>query len=98
MDEMTKPMGEWSVEDLFEEMDSLIDLLDKKGIFSSQIYTFLKEIVLRAGPPYEVYKQFNLLQDTLEKMENYNMSEPEFIELSGRAKEIWKEIKAWCFD
>ena len=95
MDEMTKSIGEWSVEDLFEEMDSLVGLLDKKGIFSSRIYTYLKEIVLRVGPPYEVFKQFNLLQNILGKMGNYNMIESDFIELSNRAKEIWKEIKTW---
>ena len=97
MDEMAKPMGEWSVEGLFEEMDSMLDVLDKKGKFNSLIYTVLKEIILRAGPPYEVYKQFNQLRGNLETMENYNTTDPEFGELLDRVTEIWEEIKAWYF-
>ena len=53
-----KLLSEMTVDELFVEMDNFMQELAQDKGFSADIFSVIKEIVLRVGPPYEVYEKF----------------------------------------
>lgn len=92
------PISEWTVDELFIEMEEFFNYLGKGGEFQAYIFTIVKEIILRVGPPYDVYEKFAQLQSLLDQMEDIGETDPEFKSLLNQATEIWEEIKDWYFE
>ena len=93
-----KPISEWTLDELFAEMEDFLNYLGKGGEFQVDIFTIVKEIILRAGPPYEVYEKFGQLQSLLDQMEDIGETDPEFESLLNQATGIWEEIKNWYLE
>ena len=88
-----KPIGKWSVDELFAEMEDFFNYLGKGGEFRGDIFTVIKEIILRIGPSYEVYEEFGQLRSVLGQMANISEIDPKFESLLIQATGIWEEIK-----
>ena len=96
--ENKKPISEWSVDELFAEMEDFFNYLGKGGEFRAYIIVVFKEIILRVGPPYEIYEKFGQLQSLLAQIEDLGETDSEFENLVNQAIVIWEEIKDWYLE
>ena len=92
-----KPISEWLVDELFTEMEDFFYYLGRGGKFKAHIFDVFKEIILRVGPPYEVYKRFSELQSLLGQIKDVSQEDPKFDSLLIQSVRIWEEIKGWHF-
>ena len=97
-EDYNKPLGEWTVDALFAEMKEFFNDLHNGDEFRVYIFDVIKEVILRAGPPYEVYERFGQLRSLLDQMEDIGETDPEFESLLNQVTKIWEEIKGWYFE
>ena len=97
-EDSNKPISERSADELLAEMEEFFNYLGKSGEFQIDIFTVVKEIILRAGPTYEVYAKFGELQSLLQQIKDIGEADPEFVSLLKQATGIWKEVKDWYYE
>ena len=94
-DDNRKPINEWTIDELFAEMGGYFNYLSQGGEYGSDVFEVIKEIILRAGPPYEVYDKFTQIKGLLGQIENIVKEGQEFENLLSQSTGIWEEIKDW---
>ena len=93
-----KLLSEMTVEELIVVMDDFMRELAQNKDFPADIFSVIKEIVLRVGPPYEVYEKFTHLDQQIREIQKTVFSDTVGQNDSREALGIWAEILQWCKD
>ena len=70
----------------------------KHVVFDSIDFLVIKEIVLRLGPPYEIYEKFTHLDQQIQKLQKNASLDVMCEDDSKEAKETWAEIREYYKD